>query len=122
MSQIKTSPEKTMLTLTVGFLALFGYTQNHLFFWMAFILGGIGIFVPFLAKGIDLVWMKLALILGMIFPKIMLTLLFYLILFPIATLSKIFSKNRPLVLENPSKSTFTEVNQKFSPHFFEKIW
>jgi hypothetical protein len=122
MKKNSSSPEKTMLTLTVGFLALFGYTLNDLFFWTALIMGCIGVFVPFLARWLDRLWMRFSNILGMIFPKITLTLLFFFILYPTAILSTIFSKKRPLLLKNPRRSTFIEVNKSFNANFFEKPW
>jgi ABC-type dipeptide/oligopeptide/nickel transport system permease subunit len=85
-------------------------------------MGCIGVFVPFLARWLDRLWMRFSNILGMIFPKITLTLLFFFVLYPIAILSTIFSKKRPLLLKNPRGSTFIEVNKSFNANFFEKPW
>lgn len=115
-------PEKTVLTIVVGLLVLHFFTKENLFFWMALILGLSGVFSPFISKYIDRFWMFLTHILGLIFPKIVLTLLFFFVLSPIALLSKIFSKKDPLLLKKPRGSTFIDVQHSFPPIFFEKLW
>lgn len=117
-----TTPEKTVLTIVVGFLALHFFTKESLFFWLAIIIGCVGVLSPFIATYIHRFWMFLSHVLGLIFPKIVLTLLFFVVLFPIAVLSKIFSKNDPLLIKKPRGSTFIDVQQSFSPNFFEKLW
>lgn len=115
-------PEKTVLTIVVGLLVLHFFTKENLFFWTALILGLSGVFSPFISKYIDRFWMFLTHILGLIFPKIALTLLFFFVLSPIALLSKIFSKKDPLLLKKPRGSTFIDVQHSFPPIFFEKLW
>jgi hypothetical protein len=122
MKKNTTTPEKTVLTIVVGFLILHFFTKEILFFWFAIVIGCIGVLSPFIATYIHRFWMFLSHVLGLIFPKIVLTLLFFFVLFPIALLAKIFSKNDPLMLKNNRGSTFINVQQSFPPYFFEKLW
>ncbi len=70
---------------------------------------------------IDQVWMKMAYVLGLFMPKILLTIIFYGILFPIALLFKLFGKS-DIILKNNRKSFFKEVNKSYTSASFEKLW
>jgi len=85
--------------------------------------GLIGVFSPYLSRKIDFLWMKLAWVLSLIIPNIILTLVFFLILFSVSLLSKIFSKNKnPLQLKNNSNTTYIERNKEFDASSFEHPW
>lgn len=66
--------------------------------------------------------MKLAGFLSLIIPNILLGIIFFLLLFPIALLSRLFGKNDSLNLKNKSGSTFKNVNKEFDKISFEKTW
>jgi hypothetical protein len=71
---------------------------------------------------IDKIWFKISHILSLIVPNILLGLIFYLILLPIALLSRIFKKDDPLMLYNNKESLFKNKTQKFKNISFEKPW
>ena len=75
-----------------------------------------------IADKIHWVWMKLAWILSLIFPPILLGIIFYLFLTPLAWLSKIFSKEDHLKLKRNYESTFIEREKAFEKVDFEKMW
>lgn len=122
MKKEKSTPLKTVLTIVIGFGVVFVITHTLLFLYSALIIGSAGLISSYLAKWIDFIWMKLAYVLSLIVPTILLTLIFYLFLFPLSLLSKIFKKNDPLILSNQTKSTFINVNKTFTPQSFEKPW
>ena len=122
MKSEKTEPIKTVLTIVVGFGILFLITRLSVFLYTALIIGAAGLVSTYLARLIDMCWMKLAYVLSFIVPNILLTVIFYLFLFPLALLSKISKKNDPLLLSNKLKSTFTSTTKKFTPASFEKPW
>jgi hypothetical protein len=66
--------------------------------------------------------MKLAWVLSLVIPNILLGLVFYLVVFPIAVLSKIFRRTDFLTLRNPTSTLFTESNKQFGKTSFEKPW
>lgn len=120
----KSEPIKTVLTITVGFLAIYFITkQKH--DWMllvAFGVGFLGLLSTFLSEKIDFLWMKLTWILGLIMPNILLSIVFFIFLFPIAILARVFGKKDPLYLKNNYKSTYREINRGFDKASFEKPW
>lgn len=121
-NNIKTEPVKTVLTITIGFLIVHFATKMQWPLIVATSIGILGLASSFLAEKIDFLWMKLAHILGMIVPNILLTIVFYVFLFPISLLSKVFGKKDPLFLKNPKDSVFTEVNKTFDASSFENPW
>lgn len=122
MKSNKKSPELSILTITVGMLLLFVITQSKFFLYLSLIIGLMGVFSHYLSEKIDFIWMKLALVLSKIVPNILLTSIFFCLLFPISLLSKVFSKEQPLFLKNDRKSTFTNISTHFDANFFEKTW
>ena len=111
-----------MLTITVGFVVVFMITKINAFLLVALIVGLIGMFSTFLADKIDYLWMKLTWILGMIVPNILLTIIFYLFLFPVAIISRIFGKKNTMHLKNTDSTLFKDKNKAFDKASFENPW
>lgn len=89
---------------------------------MAFFVGLAGVLSDFIAKWIDFAWMKLTVVLSYIVPNIVLSLIFYLFLFPIAMLTKLFGKKDPMHLKNTASSLFVHNEKVFDKAYFEKHW
>ena len=119
---MKTDKSKsTMLIISMGFLFL-----SLVFSWkwaviVSFVVGIVGIASPFLSRKIEWGWMKLANILGYIIPNLLLTLAFFLFLYPLSLLSRLFRKD-PLMLSKKYKTYFIDINKEISKESFEKIW
>ena len=119
---MKTDTSKsTILIISMGFLTLY-----LVFFWhwaviVSLIVGVIGIISSFLSEKIEWVWMKLAQFMGYIIPNILLSIVFFLFLFPISFISKLFSKD-PLMLSKKYKTYFIDINKEMDKKNFEKIW
>ncbi len=111
-----------MLTICVGFLVIFIITKLKWMLLLSLGVGLVGLFSPFLSKYIEFLWNKLAWLLGLIVPNILLSAIFYLFLFPIALLSKLFGKKDPFVLKNNSDTVFITSNKEFDENSFEKPW
>jgi hypothetical protein len=118
----KSNPTKTVLTIVIGFLFIFLILRQQWALSTAFIVGLAGLMSDFLAKKIDFVWMKLALILSYIVPNIILSLIFFVILTPIALIMKVASKNDYLSLRNTTDSLFKSYSKTFDKAYFEKYW
>ena len=120
--QKKTEPVKTVLTICMGLVVV--YLITHARYWLLalLIIGLAGMFSSYLATLIDKGWMKLAFILGLIIPNILLGAIFYFLLFPIALASRIFGKKDPLNLRNRLQSNYVESRKEFSKESFEKYW
>lgn len=118
----KTDPIKTVLVITVGLLIVFAITHWKWTFNAAVLIGLLGLISSFLAKQIDYVWMKLAWILSLIVPNIILSIIFYFLLTPLAFLSRLFGEKNQLNLKNKSDSLFKDYNKDFDKPSFEKPW
>lgn len=119
---MKTDTSKsTILVISMGFLILY-----LLFSWqwaviVSVIVGVVGILSSFFSKKIEWGWMKLAKLMGYIIPNILLSIVFFLFLFPISLLSKLFS-NDPLMLSKKYETHFIDINKETDKISFEKIW
>ncbi len=122
MTKKKNNPIKTVLTIVIGFAAIYMITKLEWILILALSIGIIGLVSNRMSIWIDLVWVKLTWVLSLIVPNILLSLFFYLLLFPIALLSKLFGNKDPLTLKNKSNSLFVSVDKKFDKESFEKIW
>lgn len=110
-----------MLVISTGFLALYLIYSWRWAVLISLAIGIIGIVSPFLSRKIAWAWMKLAKLLGYIVPNILLGIIFFLFLFPISLLSKLFKKD-PLMLSRSYDSYFIEIERETEKQDFEKIW
>lgn len=124
MKTEKTNPLRTVLTLSVGFIVLYFITDWKWTIPAALLVGLAGIFSPYLSAKIDYLWMKLAWFLSLVIPNILLSVIFFLLLFPIALLSRLFNQANkdPLNLQNKAQSNFKSSNKYFDKVSFEKPW
>lgn len=122
MKQIKSNPVKTVLTISIGFLVVYVITKLTWALNVAVIVGLIGIFSGYLSRKIEFVWFKLTMILSLIVPNIILGLVFYLVLFPIAILSRLFGKKDQLMLNSGYHSMYKSSEKKFEKISFENTW
>lgn len=116
------NPAKTVLTIVVGFILVYLITRMKWSLSVAFFVGLAGVLSDFLAKQIDFVWMKLTLVLSYIVPNIVLTIVFYVFLFPIALLTRLFGKKDPMHLKNTASTLFKHNEKVFDKAYFEKHW
>lgn len=121
MKTTKTDPKSTMLVITVGFLILYLIFSWQWALYISLLIGIAGVFSMALSRWVEKGWMTLARILSYIVPTIILTVIFYFILFPVSLLSKLFTKD-PLMRNNSYKSMFVDVNRKYDKGSFEKTW
>jgi len=112
---------QTMLTIAAGFLAFYLFTHHKWLLITAFVIMLIGIFSDFLTEKIALLWLKLAEFLGNINGKILLSILFFFILTPIALLAKLFG-NRNMELKKENKSHYTVRNHLYTAKDLKNMW
>ena len=73
------------------------------------------------ANGILWIWNKIALVLGWINTRILLAVVFYLFLYPVALLYRLSASN-PLRLRNRDASVFDTRNHTYTKADLENIW
>lgn len=122
-TKIKTDPTKTVLIITVGFLVLsLVFPEWKWAAIVALLVGLAGAISAKLSRWIHWLWMELARILSYIIPNILLSIVFYVFLFPFAMLAKLFGRKDPLFIRNKAKSLFQDSNKEFDKASFENPW
>ncbi len=128
MKTPKSTREKeleTILTLCVSLAVLFFITkkQHAYYLTLSIVLGLIGMFSKYLTSKISWAWLKLGEMMGAVMSKVILSAVFFLILFPIALLSRLFSKSNNLQLKKPSTDSyyFTR-NHEYEAKDLENVW
>ena len=115
-------PFQTVLVIVAGLIAWYLFSAQVWLLYVALGLGLSGALSPVLARFIHAAWMKLGWALGLVVPRILLGLLYYLLLTPVAWLSRLFGPADPLRLRHTRDSMFREVDKSFEPKDFEKPW
>jgi len=120
---VKTDTSKsTILVICMGFLVLFLLFKWKWALYTSLGVGVVSLASSFMSRKIEWVWMKLSEILGYIVPNILLTLIFFLFLFPISLLAKLFNKDN-LMLSKKYKSYFIDTSDReMDVKSFEKTW
>ena len=96
---------KTLFVLCAGLIILGFLFRTRWLLFLSLALFIPGILVPPAGKGIARAWLKLSEILGWFTSRILLTLLYYCLLFPVAVLSRLFSPDR-LALKKGQETLF----------------
>ena len=115
----------TLITIAIiagGFLLIYFLKGDR---WMLYLALGVALVGGLWPKGgrvIQCLWMKLAWVLGLIVPKILLTAIFFLVLFPLSLLSKVFKRKDTLLLKKNSDSTFVQLERQFTKQNFLNPW
>jgi cytochrome c oxidase subunit IV len=122
MQKVKTEPAKTVLTITLGFTVIYLLTETSWSILIALTIGFAGLFSSWIAAKIHFLWMKLAYVLSLIIPNIILAFIFFLVVFPLSMLQKVFNKRDLLQLKNNKDSTFIITDKNFPKESFEKPW
>lgn len=112
---------KSILVIVLGFLVLYLIFNKD---WMLYISAGVGIgslLFGWFEKAVLWLWFKLAHVLGWINTRILLSIVFYVFLFPFGLLYRLTTKN-PLQLKKVKNSVFVERNHKYTKEDIENIW
>ena len=113
---------RTILIIVVGFVVVYLITGWQWSILVALIIGGLSALSLKIAQFIELLWMKLSEVLGLIVPNILLSLIFYLMLTPIAFISRIFNKDA-LRLKKSEVSLWNQrPDGRIEKKSFERPW
>lgn len=113
---------KTILVIVTGLLAI-AMIFNWL--WLQYVALGIGlasVFIPAAAKGIEWAWLKFALGLGWVNSRILLSVIYFVFLLPIAWLSRLFVKDPLALRKRKTSSLFVTRNHLYTKKDLENIW
>lgn len=122
MKAIKSNPAKTSLTISMGFLIVFLLYKLDWAILVSLSVGLIGALFDGFSRFIEKAWFKLAKILSFIVPNILLAFIFFLFLFPLSLLYKLFRKSDPLKLRNNGSSLYKNRTDLIFKSNFENMW
>lgn len=120
--KMKSDPRQTILVITVGMIVVYLAFQVKWALTASLAVGVLGLLSDKVAEKIDWLWMKLTWVLSMVVPNILLSLVFYVFLTPIAIFSRIFGEKNPLSIRNTANSLFKDHGKPFDKPSFEKPW
>ena len=112
---------RNVLVITAGFLLFYLIFEISILLYTAIAISVLGALFQKIAQAINWFWMKLALTLGWINTRILLSVIFYLFLTPIALVSRLFTKD-PMKLKRPQNSNFEIRNHLYKKEELENIW
>jgi len=117
---------ETLLTLCVALVVIFFVTkqQHNYLLKIGLVLGLIGMFSTFLTSQISKAWLKLGEMMGSVMSKVILSAVFFLFLFPIAILSRVFnrSKNSLQLKKGNETSYYFTRNHKYEATDLKNVW
>lgn len=113
---------KTILVIVTGFLAISWIFNTPILAKVSTAIGALCIFFPTVAKWIEWAWFKIAVVLGWINSRILLSVIYFIFLLPIAWLSRLFTKD-PLQLKGKvSQTLYTPRAHLYKKEDLENIW
>lgn len=113
---------QSVAVICLAYVVISIWKQIDFLIYISIGLASISLIFKQFSDKVHFLWMKLALLLSHIFPPILLGIIFYLFLTPIAYISKLFNKNDSLMLKNTGSSTFVERNKTFETIDFKNPW
>lgn len=113
---------KTILVIVTGLLAIATIFKIGWLSLVALVISILSIFLQPAAKAIEWAWLKLAMGLGWINSRILLSVIYFVFLLPIAWVSRLFTRD-PLHLRNrKTSSVFITRNHLYTKKDLENIW
>lgn len=118
IKESKKDLRKFGLTVGIVLLALAGFLfwkeKDSYLIWGAIgsVLVIAGILVPVLLKPLNKIWMTLAILMGWVMTRVILTILFFIVLTPLAFAARIFGKKFLELKIDKSRESYWEIREK----------
>lgn len=122
MKKFKSNPSKTNLTICIGLTVFYFVFENVVLLYAVLIIGSMGLLSNKINLTIEKFWFLLAKLLGYIIPNIILSIVFYFVLTPLAFFNTFFNKRKYINLKPKKSSQFIKVDKKFNASSFENPW
>ncbi|GGH45520.1 SxtJ family membrane protein [Dyadobacter endophyticus] len=115
---------KAQLVIVTGLVVMYFIfkSQYPYFLIAAAVIGVFSLAIPAFGDLIVKVWYKIAEVLGAINGKILLSAVFFIVLFPVAVIARLTKKNPLHLKKEASDTVFTERNHKYSAKDLEQVW
>lgn len=113
---------ETILTITAGLLVFYLIFRIDSILYTALGVAVVGLFSRFLGGIITKLWLKLAEYMGMVSSPILLSIVFYLFLTPIALMYQLFNRSNSMLKKQKQTSCYFERDHRYIPEDFENPW
>ncbi len=113
---------KAQLVIVTGLLVVYVLFKSRGWLYAALAVGVLSVAVPVAGDLIVRGWFKLAEVLGKINGAIILSVLFFVFLLPIALLYRLRAKNMLGLKREPTNSFYTERNHNYTKEDLEQLW
>ncbi len=117
----KNNPLATILVISMGFLILYLLFSRQWLLFVSLLVGCTGVLSISASRMIERAWMKLAGLLSLIVPNIVLTIVYFCCLCPIAFFYRLTHKDS-LLLSRNRDSFFINITTEVTQKSFEKMW
>jgi hypothetical protein len=117
----KSDASKSLLVIVVGFLTLYFFFHHKLLLYTSLGIGIISVVSDKASYLILWIWSKLGFLLGWVNTRILLTIVFFIFLYPISLLFRLYNKN-PLRITKSNESLFDIRNHTYTKEDLENIW
>ncbi len=126
MKKLELKEVKALLVMVTGFSILSVFFHSSVLLYIAIGIGVVSLLIPVAGYYIVWLWNKIGMVLGWVNSRIILSALFYLFLFPIALLSRLFNKDT-LRLKRQSDShknasLYTIRDHQYTPKDLKDMW
>jgi hypothetical protein len=118
----KTKQTETLLVIVLGLVVIYWFKRANGYLMAAILVGGIGLLVPLAGQAIHWGWMKLAFILGEISGRVLLTLVYVLVLLPLAFFARLSGKAAMRRKPAGVKSYFKERDHTYVKEDLTQLW
>lgn len=122
---MKTLSEKqkieALLVIVLGFGILYLIFDRLWLLQVGLGIGVLSLMFPFVKEGVLWLWFKIAEVLGWVNTRILLSLVFFVILLPVARLSRLFTNDK-LQLKSSESSVYKTRNHQYTKEDIENIW
>jgi uncharacterized membrane protein len=113
---------ETMLVLTMACLVVYLGFHVKAALWICLVLGGIGIFSGWLSDRIAAGWMWVAVGLGKVSNAVLLSVVYLLVVVPVAVFRRMRGKDRLTRFDEKAVSNFVVRDHVFTGEDLERTW
>jgi hypothetical protein len=113
---------KTILVIVTGLVALSLIFDQPVLTKIALVIGLLAIFITAAARWMEWLWFKMALGLGYVNSRILLSIIFFLFLLPMAWFSRLFTRDTLNLKRHDGSSIFHTRNHKYRKKDLENLW
>ncbi len=113
---------ETILAMCFGFLVLHVIFHIKFLLPLSIVLAGIGLFSDYLSQKVTWIWLKIAELIGAVMGRLLMGMVFFLFLTPLAFLMKLAGKSSVRIKKEQTTTLYDERNHTYTAADLENIW